>query len=177
MNRRFPPKEKLLWLVIQQKGIVFFSHFSVKKLAVGAVIVSFLYCAIVFGYSSACLKEIKILPPMAKLTLHNNKRILKKEKPLEAYLTNVENRNIFSFSDLNSVQEKAVRVNGMDSMKDIMLVAILLGENPQAAIQNKNTQKIFYVTRGQFVGELQVDDIQEGKVFLNYNGTRYEFDL
>jgi hypothetical protein len=89
----------------------------------------------------------------------------------------VERRNIFGTPARDAEDVPVPKVAGVDSVRDIGLVAILSGDNPQAALEDKSSQKVYYVTPGQFIGDIQVEAIKEGKVLLNDKGTRYELFL
>ena len=64
-----------------------------------------------------------------------------------------------------------------DLIKKINLVGIIAGENPQAIIEDKDARKTYSVTKGQAIGEFRVEDIQEGKIILEYRGQRYELSI
>jgi hypothetical protein len=97
-------------------------------------------------------------------------------EPLETYLEGLKARQIFAAataSEATAVSPVAVK-NTLDLFKDITLVGIISSDPPQAVIEDKKTQKTYYLSRGQSLGDLKVDDIQEGKVVLDYLGTEYE---
>ncbi|MCX5712178.1 MAG: hypothetical protein NTY47_03770 [Candidatus Omnitrophica bacterium] len=95
-------------------------------------------------------------------------------EPFDQYKQSISGRNIFGQTSSDSPATAAIDSN---LIKDISLVGILAGDNPQAIIEDKKTQKTFYVIKGQYFGEFQLEDIQEGKVILNYHGQRYELYL
>ncbi len=97
-------------------------------------------------------------------------------KPLESYLEGLKSRQIFAASSLpeGALPTSAPVTNTLDLFKDISLVGIISSSPPQAVIEDKKTQKTYYLSKGQSMGDLKVDDIQEGKVVLNYLGTKYE---
>ena len=68
-------------------------------------------------------------------------------------------------------------VSNTDLVKQLNLVGIIAGENPQAVIEDKNTQKTYYLNKGQFLGEIQLEDILEGKIIINHKGQRFELYL
>ncbi len=100
-------------------------------------------------------------------------------KPLESYLEGLTQRQIFravSVSDVVPVSTAAV-TNTLDLFKDMTLIGIISSNPPQAVIEDKKTQKTYYLSVGQAIGDLTVDHIQEGKVILDYLGTKYEMYL
>lgn len=141
-----------------------------------AFVISCIYLIISFTYPLLGLRKIN-LPKVAPGKITPSDIELKQEiKPYEFYLAGIRDRQIFSSP---TAQETAGTVSGVnvDLMKDISLVGIISGENPQAVIEDKKTQKTYYVTKGQFIGEFAVEDIREGKIILNYKGQRYELYL
>ncbi len=84
------------------------------------------------------------------------------------------NRQIFVSPAEQKTEKLMISGVNIDLIKDMSLVGIIAGENPQAIIEDKKTQKTFYLSRGQFMGEFQVKEIKEGKVILDYKGQSYE---
>ncbi len=135
--------------------------------------VSFIYLIASFIYPLVGLKKIK-LPAVTKEKMQEPIIVQKEEtKPYEFYLGGTRERQIFGNASGQEAGISAVATE-VQSIKDIILVGIISGENPVGIIEDKNTQKTHYVTKGQFIGEFQVEDIQEGKLILNYKGQRYE---
>jgi type II secretory pathway component PulC len=98
------------------------------------------------------------------------------KKPLEYYLKGVENQNIFGASGLTQ-QNQNPAAAATDLAKDITLVGIISGDQPQAVIEDKKNQKTYHLNKGQSFGEFRVEDIQEGKIILENNGKKYELYL
>jgi len=98
-------------------------------------------------------------------------------RPFDFYLDGIKGRQIFSERSGQSASGAAA--GGMESelIKDINLLGIISGDNPQAIIEDKKSQKTFYVSRGEFVGQFQVEEIQDGKVTLTYQGQRFDLYL
>lgn len=156
----------------------YLSVFSIRKIIWVFFAVSCIYFVSSFIYPWFGLKQIKLsevpdshpaLPEVAgKPTA----------KPYEFYLEGIQGRQIFT-STSTEIQEGQHPVSGanVDLIKDISLVGIISGDNPQAVIEDKNIQKTYYVTKGQFIGQFEVKDIQEGKIILHYNNQRYELYL
>lgn len=96
--------------------------------------------------------------------------------PLEFYLQEVNRKTIFG-SRATAAAARPAAVADSQAIKDMNLIGIIAGPQPQAAIEDKKAQKTFYVYKGQSLGEFQVEDIQDGKVILLYNGQRYELYL
>jgi len=62
-------------------------------------------------------------------------------------------------------------------MQDFTLLGIMRGDNPQAVIEDKKAQKTYFLNRGDYLGEVQISDIQEGRVILEYEGESFDLFL
>lgn len=154
----------------------YLSFLYIRKIIWFGFLVSCLYLIICLIYPWVGLRKIR-LPQIEPGKIIESKKELKDQiKPYEFYLEGMRNRQIFSSKSSQETERSLSSVNA-DLVKDINLVGIISGENPQAIIEDKKTQKTYYVTKGQFVGEMQVEDIQEGKIILNYKGQRFELYL
>ncbi len=97
-------------------------------------------------------------------------------RPLESYLKAFEQRNIFSGTSSFQVSAPAAAA-AFALSKDITVVGIISGASPQAIIEDKAAGKTYYVRPGMFIGEYQVESVQEGKVILSVEGKRFELYL
>ncbi len=97
-------------------------------------------------------------------------------QPVEYYTQAPLARQLFSGEESSGASGLA-GVATADILKEISLVGIISGDNPQAVIEDKRSQKTLYVAKGQSVGAFLVAEILEGKIILNYKGQRYELYL
>jgi len=150
------------------------AHFS--RIIPILLIISLIYLSITFIYPLVALRNIQV----PKVNIQNSSsvepQIKEESKPYESYLQGLNKRQIFS-SSVNASSSNLPAAAGADVIKDLNLVGIISGENPQAIIEDKKSQKTYYLIKGQAIGELQIEDIQEGKIILNYRGQRYELDI
>ena len=141
---------------------------------------SFGYLLFSFIYSLVGSKK-NILPSLTAAKTEELKFTPKEEpKPYEFYLEAASGRQIFRGASGNAAGQEAPVVKPAaetDLIKQINLVGIIQGDNPQAIIEDKNTQKTYYLGKGQFIGEIKIEDIQEGKIIVNDKGQRHELYL
>lgn len=194
MKDNILPEEKLLRLIRKEKKAdreperkdslakmsskagVKFSSLNPKKIILTAFIASSLYLIISLIYPLLVVKK-NILPEVKpEAVVEPKAETIEGPKPYDFYLKGIKEREIFGSSQIAVVTKPASTIN-TDLVKDISLVGIVAGETPQAIIEDKKTQKTYYLTKGQFIGEMQVEDIQEGKIILNYKGERFELYL
>jgi len=57
------------------------------------------------------------------------------------------------------------------------LVGIIPGKSPQAIIEDKKSQKTYYLMKGQAINDVVVEDIGSGKVTIEYRGKRISLFL
>lgn len=168
------------------------SLLNINKIVGIIFIISCLYLIISFLYPLFGFKKIRFTPPHVKpialargagftQTAQENIPKSREEaeqeiKPYEFYAQGLKNRRIFAHRSVQETEPPSSAVE-VDSIKDITLIGIISGDNPQAVIEDKKTQKTSYITKGQNVGEYRVEDIQEGKIILNYRGKKFELYL
>jgi len=154
----------------------YFSILYIRRIIWVAFILSGIYLVISLIYPSFGLREVSLPTVTEKKVIQPIIGLKQEQKPFEYYLEGIRNRRIF-VSESAPVEEKTVSVADADLIKDLNLLGIVSGENPQAVIEDKKTKKTYYVNKGQFINELMIEDIQEGKVILNYKGQRFELYL
>lgn len=121
-------------------------------------------------------RKIALPPETAKGELKENlQQPISQLKSLEFYQQEVSGKNLFGGSGAGS--RPAAAAIDTDLMKDLALVGIISGDNPQAVIEDIKSQKTYYLTKGQYIGAFLVEDIQEGKIIVNHSGKRYEMAL
>jgi hypothetical protein len=146
--------------------------FNLRRVFFWLFIASGIYLIANLIYPWVGLKNIRLPKPSDKLP-QESPGAKSAARPLEEYLESVKGRQIFSQAAAMQ-DDSLINAANTDLMKDISLVGIISGENPQAVIEDKKAQKTYYVTKGKFIGEMQVEDIQEGKIIINYGGQKYE---
>jgi type II secretory pathway component PulC len=152
-----------------------FTPQGINKLMIVIIVASIIFLIAAFMYPIFGLSKVK-LPAVTKeegsLATQEAEADV---KPLESYLEGLKSKQIFSAASTQEASTTPTSAsNTMDLIKDISLVGIITSDPPQAVIEDKKTQKTYYLSNGQSIGDLKVEDIKEGKVILNYLGTNYE---
>lgn len=152
----------------------YFSIGNIKKALIAISALSAIYLVTSYLYPWVALENVK-LPEPSRATRNEETSDKTKEgpRPFEYYAQVLNQRQLFSNpSGQENTGPQAVA--SADITKDIGLVGIIAGDNPQAVIEDKKTHRTYYLNKGQSIGDLQVEDIQEGKIIINYNGQKYE---
>lgn len=154
------------------------SHLFLQKASLIIILFSLIPLVISFVYPFVGLKKIK-LPAVSAQKIEGFALIPdQKMKPYEFYSEVLSRSDLFKVST-TAAQEAAVGTVAADasSIKDIDLIGIISGDSPQAIIEDKKIKKTYYVTKGQFIGDIQVEDILQGKVVLIFEGQKYELQI
>jgi type II secretory pathway component PulC len=149
--------------------------YIIKKVIILLLGFSFLYVVLSFLYPFFGLQKIRMPKPLP-LEVTKTKNIINKESmPYESYSGEIKKRNIFLNKGMGAASNPAVA--SADLVKNFNLIGIIAGNVPQAIIEDKTNNKVYYLNKGQYIGEFQVQDILEGKIILNYEGQSYELYL
>ena len=141
----------------------------------GALVFSFLFLALNFVWPFIGLKKLTLPEVSAPKTGQVLQEIKTQGKPYEFYRSGTQGRRLFGSQ--TGADDRPVNPVNADLIKDINLVGIITGDNPQAVIEDKKSQKTYYVVKGQAIGELQIEEILEGKIIIGYRGQRFELYL
>jgi type II secretory pathway component PulC len=189
MKSNVSPEERLLRLIRGHKNgeskanlsalnTPFKNHsavFYIRKFLLSVLVIACIYLIAAFIYPQLSSREIKlsgiISEPAAEPKVEPKPEI----KPFESYLEGVKDRQIFNSvsSPEPEVQQDNV-IASADLIRQLNLIGIIAGDSPQAVIEDKTTQKTYYLNRGQSFGEFQVEQITDGKVILNSKGKKFE---
>lgn len=92
----------------------------------------------------------------------------------QAYLKHINSRQLFETDFAKSALQAESEVNLSEKFS---LVGIISGDIPQAVIENKQAQKTYYLKEGESFSGIKVEQINEGKVSINYHGRQVELFL
>ncbi len=174
LNADFKPQAKYSAYLLIQKKLPFL---KVDRILQAVFMTSCLYLIIVFIWPWFGAQEFKLPQATLEKGPEFKEEPARDIKPYEFYLEGIKNHPAIFSSPISQEAPKPLNQVTPDLIKDINLLGILSGENPQAIIEDKKTQKTYYLNKGQFIGELQVMDIKEGKIILNFNSQTFELNL
>ncbi len=101
---------------------------------------------------------------------------IKSEFPeFSAYLKEIRSKDLFKSPPVKA--QTKVAAADMDVARKFSLVGIIAGAKPQAVIEDKETQKTYYVYPGQSFSGVTVEEVGAGKVVLSYKGKQIELVL
>ncbi len=63
------------------------------------------------------------------------------------------------------------------AMPKLKLQGIIAGANPQAIVEDIKTGRVYFLSLGERIGEMELKQILPGKVKLDYHGQEVELSL
>lgn len=148
----------------------------VRKALVVLFIGSCLFLAYAYVHPLISSNEIVLSESPQSARIVRPLELAAQEKSLDFYVQGTKDRPLFGCVSA-PLAEVVASDSHLDLMKDLGLVGIFSGEKSQAVIENKKDKKTFYVSKGEWIGEFQVFDIQEGQVVLDYHGQKFKLFL
>lgn len=159
-------------------GRKFFFVQDIQKVLLFVLLGSLVFLAVSFAYPWLALRKSRVTAvPLAKNKTPAIPLVKKESRPLDYYMEGLRNHQIFGDASGQGGATAPSIAAEAQTIKDINLLGVILGDNPQAIVEDKKTQKTYYVTKGQFIGDFQVEEIRQGKVILNNKGERFELNI
>ena len=90
------------------------------------------------------------------------------------YLKDIGSKQLFETNFAEGELQAESEINLSDKFS---LVGIISSDNPQAVIEDKQAQKTYYLREGESFSGIKVEQINEGKVRINYHGRQAELFL
>jgi len=97
-------------------------------------------------------------------------------KPVAYYAQGVKARNLFAAVS-RKVRKDLPSSIFMEMVSNLRLQGIISGIKPQAIIEGIKTGQVYFVSPGEYIGEIELKEILPGKVKLNYYGQEAELRI
>jgi len=135
----------------------------------------YLFYTFISSQESEVSKEDLSVSKVTEKPIENFEIKRKKPKLYEHYAKEIERRDIFSRPEKKEeIKEPEAKPQPVDLSKSLRLVGIVLGDVPEVIIEEIKTKKIFFMHEGDKILEAGIYSIQEGKVVLDYSGSKVE---
>jgi hypothetical protein len=141
------------------------------------IIVAFLGYLPVKYYSDAHVPDAKPdgVRAAAVLNAFEEEAIFFKPKPFAVYAKGLQERDLFrSIQDRVRTDRPALKKALPALHKRIKLIGILLDEDSKAIVEDLKEKQTHFLSRGESLGTVFLEDIQEDKVIFMYNNERVE---
>ncbi len=198
MSEYVAPEEKLLRLIRGQKKPVVLGDLpkkqsaqekvkkefgfvlnltKIKNFSLGIFILSSLIFLLLLNWPAYTPKELvhqAVVIKQVALDIEKNKADAGED--LDKYLAGAEKKQIFLLSSKTENAQVAA-IAASELLKDLSLLGVITGDDPQAVVEDKLSQKTYYLKEGQFVREFKLKKIGEAKIILEYGGDEFELHL
>jgi len=93
-------------------------------------------------------------------------------KDYSYYLNEISGKQIFGQIASSGESTSAVAAVSDDTTDNFALAGIVAGKSPQAIVQNKKNEKIYYLNKGDSLDGYIVEEISKNKVILDHEGKK-----
>ena len=93
-------------------------------------------------------------------------------KDYSYYLNEISGKQIFGQQVSAGESSSGVAAVSDETTDNFVLAGIVAGKSPQAIIQNKKNEKVYYLNKGDSLDGYIVEEISENKVVLNRDGKK-----
>lgn len=149
----------------------------VKKIFFGIFLISLAYLVIILVFNLVPKRAILVSIPTEEVEIEEGE-IKQQVKPFDFYLEATNKKQIFSSESPEITKPTETGdLRGTELIRELNLLGIISGEDPQAIIEDKKIHKTYFLRKGDFVSEFQVEEIGEGKVTLSHQGQKFDLFL
>ena len=152
-----------------RKGEISFSKLSfstVRMVLVGILSIMFVYLVSDFASGVFLQKEVTFSAQRRTQDAQRTTQIVKLS-PLDYYLSQIGGKDLFSPQRIELIKAKGEIPSGQPTA-GFKLVGVDWGGNPVALIEDTQTQKTYFVKKGDSIKELMVMEIFRDRVKLRY---------
>ena len=121
---------------------------------------------------SETAKEASLIDKKLSEKLVVKDQVSKKEEAgsFDDYQKLLSDKSIFAPAVSRKRQQSATEGPSLrDLVKELRLVGIMPGEDPQAIIEDKRTGETLFLKRDEMINDIKIEDIGTGRVTLGYN--------
>ena len=97
-------------------------------------------------------------------------------KPYSYYSEDIGKKELFG-SSVSQAESQQGQASFVQASGDFNLIGIVWGDNPQAIIEDNKNQKTYFLNKGSFIGDYQVQEIEQGRVRLDLKGQKLDLFL
>lgn len=94
--------------------------------------------------------------------------------PFDYYAEKLNKRDIFKPIGQETVGQTGTSTTLGELASNLRLAGIIVDKQPQAIIEDTKLKKTYFLNKGDYIDEIKVEEILEGKVILSLNGEKVE---
>jgi len=128
----------------------------------------------ILGYKFPYKSKVHIPKHISKSgMLGESKNSLGVLPPLSDYIGTISHRQIFKIYEPPRPKIQAPK-KAKPSIQQVLsgytFVGIIFGNPSQAIIEEKRSGQSYYLSAGQYLGDIKIEKVEKGKVTVSYNG-------
>ena len=101
-----------------------------------------------------------------------------KAKPLSIYVNGINKRDLFMPADVPPEPENTMLPVAIPALeKKIKLIGIMVDKDSKAIVEDLQNKQTHFLSRGDSIGTVLLEEIREDKVIFMYNNKRFELSL
>lgn len=154
------------------------------KISVMLLILVFIGGIFYFSYEFFGKKQQPVVVDVEKLIAPDTKVAKEKQETRPDKTTQVQEednqpefRELFGAPATRETPSIKEGPSASDLAKDLALVGVITGDNPQAIIEDKKTRQTYYCFENESVLQFKVKKIEKATVILDYNGETFKMSL
>ena len=103
----------------------------------------------------------------------------KEIKSISYYQQEISKRNLFKAGASKPKSKKVIPAGPTfrDLVKNLHLLGIVSGDNPQVIIEDRKLNKTYFLYTGDYLGDIKVEEIHSDSVLLEYKGEKVSLFL
>lgn len=166
---------------VKETKMIFASIKSIDFVLINRLILLIASVALVLFSFDLYLNSQKISRQL--LPLNSKTKVIslkeKETKPYSYYQQEISKRNLFRTGPMEAGVNKVVPAGSTfkELIKDLHLLGIVSGDNPQVIIEDRKLQKTYFLNTGDYLGEIKVEAIHSGSVILEFKGEKINLFL
>jgi len=99
-------------------------------------------------------------------------------KPLNIYLDGIAQRDLFTDKESQPPADNTMLPVAIPALEQkIKLIGILVDADSKAIVEDLQEKQTHFLSRGDSIGQVLLEEIREDKAIFMYNKTRYEMSL
>lgn len=160
---------------IRKKVIAYFS--LLNKFLIICILGAIIY--LVFGYLFPYKSEI-VIPGVVSVGERVIDEAPEPQGPLSHYTGVLSQRQMFKLYEAPKPKPTGPpkpKVTLQQLLGGYTFVGIIFGDVPQAIVEERRTGQSFYLTSGQYLGEIKIEKIEKGKITVSYEDERMDVSI
>jgi hypothetical protein len=172
-------EKKHVFIQVKIKNSKKKSFSFVNKILAVLLFFSLVYAALSFLYPFKEKERMNSATNRAgKETLAEND--IAQAQPLSYYSDSVSKRQMFKIFEApkpKTVEQQKPKITLQQLLGGYTFVGIIFGDVPQAIVEDKKSGQSFYLTSGQMLGDIKINNVEQGRVSVSLGDETMDINI